>query len=123
MPPLSRKTSMDYLLVMVTIAGLLGVLQTFVIGRHFVIPTGILAATMLTGNLAWFGLAGQRWAKYLLFTIAVLIACHTFFALFWAKTPREMLGVWFLPVYAVVCVGFTLIAATYAQSNRLYRSA
>jgi lipoprotein signal peptidase len=112
--------SIDWCAMLIAVASLLLVLQTFVIGRHFVIPTGVLAVTVVFANLAWCGLQDQRWAKYVLFWLAVLVCCHTFFALFWAKAPRELLGVVFLPIYGATCIASALTAWRYAKSNQLY---
>lgn len=100
---------------------MLAVLQTFIIGRHFVIPTMILVIAVLFGNLARFGAGGQRWAKHTLFWIFVIMACHAFFALFWAKTPRELLGDIFLPLYGTVFVLLTLLCWQYSKRNQLFR--
>ena len=117
---LQWRYTLEWCATLVTIVGLLGVLQTFLVGRHFVIPTGVLAVTVVFANLAWFGFQGQRWANYILFWLAVLVCCHSFFALFWAKAPRELLGVGFLPIYAAICFVSALAAWHYARSNQLY---
>ena len=70
---------LECIAALIAAAGLLGVLQTFVIGKHFLIPTIILSAVLLFGNLAWWGLQGQRWAKYFLFWGAFLLMMHGFF--------------------------------------------
>ena len=62
------------------VAAGLGVLQTFIIGKHFVIPTRVLLLAVFFGNLARFGVQGERWAKHMLFWMFFLVAAHTFFA-------------------------------------------
>ena len=69
---------LECIAALIAAAGLLGVLQTFVIGKHFLIPTIILSAVLLFGNLAWWGLQGQRWAKYFLFWGTFLLTMHGF---------------------------------------------
>ena len=116
----SLQYSLDTVAAIVAVAGLAGVLQTFIIGKHFVIPTMILAATILFANLAGFGYRDNAFAKNVLFWFGVLVACHAFFALFWAKTPREILGAAFLPVYGSAFVVFALLSWQYARRNRLF---
>ena len=99
----------------------LGVVQTFVIGRHFVIPTMVLLLAIVFGNLARFGLKGERWAKHMLFWTFLLMVAHAFFALFWAADarPGALFGAAFYPLYGgfFVIVGGLCIA--YARRNRL----
>lgn len=116
----SLQYSLDTVAAIIAVAGLAGVLQTFIIGKHFVIPTMILAATILFANLARFGYRDNAFAKNVLFWFGVLVACHAFFALFWAKTPREILGAAFLPVYGSAFVLFALLSWQYAKRNRLF---
>lgn len=117
----SLKYSLDLAAVIVAFIGLLGVLQTFIVGRHFVIPTLILILAVIFANLAAFGLRGERWAKHILFWIFTIAACHAFFALFWAKTPREMLGGAFLFLYGAAFVILALLSWQYAKKNELFK--
>ena len=64
---ISLKNSFDCLVAFFALAGVLGVLQTFIIGKHFIIPTMILTVTVLVGNIAWYGFQQKIWAKYVLF--------------------------------------------------------
>ena len=96
-------------------------LQTFVIGKHFLIPTIILSAVLLFGNLAWWGLQGQRWAKYFLFWGTFLLTMHGFFALFWAKKYREILGGAFEPTFVVLVAVLALFCYQYATRNKLFK--
>jgi len=117
------ENSLECVMALLAVAAGLGVLQTFVIGRHFVIPTLVLLLMIFAGNLARFGLQGQRWAKHLLFWLFFLIAAHAFFALFWAGAarPGEFLGVAFYPVYGGVFVGIGCLCWQYAKKNRLFK--
>ncbi|HSG90505.1 MAG TPA: hypothetical protein VLA56_14915 [Pseudomonadales bacterium] len=112
--------SLDWVAALISVVALLAVLQTFAIGRHYIIPTAILVPTVLFGNLARFGLSGRRWAKEILFWIGVIFTAHTFFALFFAKTPRELLGAAFEPVCALVFVASLFAVVQYARRNRLF---
>lgn len=116
----SLKNSFDCLLALLTLVGALGVLQTFIIGKHFIIPTIILAVTILVGNIAWYGFQQKVWAKYLLFWIGFLTSAHFFFALFWAKKYRTLLGGAFEPVCVVVVLIFGLLTYQYARRNALF---
>lgn len=117
---LSQENSLEALAILFAIAAMLGVMQTFIIGKHFVIPTMILVPAILFGNLARFGISGQRWAKHALFWVFFLMACHAFFALFWAAKPREILGDWFLPIYGMVFLVLTTLCSIYAKKNKLF---
>jgi len=116
----SLEYSLDTVAALLAVAGFFGVLQTFIIGKHFVIPTMLLAVTVLFANLARFGYRDKPLAKHILFWVGFLISCHTFFALFWAKTPREMLGDAFMPVYGGLFVVFSLLSWQYARRNRIF---
>ncbi|MDH3439903.1 MAG: hypothetical protein OEM63_04060 [Gammaproteobacteria bacterium] len=113
--------SLEALAALITFGAALGVLQTFIIGKHFVIPTMVLLLVFFFGNLARAGLDDQRWAKHLLFWVFLLMACHTFFALFWAADarPGAAFGAAFYPVYG----GFTVIVGglclNYAKRHSL----
>lgn len=112
--------SLDLVAAAVAIAAIAGVIESFVIGQHFVIPTGILLIAILFGNLARFGFRDAIWAKHILFWFGVVVTCHTFFALFWAKTPRELLGSAFLPFYGASCIAFAYLSWRYAAINRIF---
>lgn len=116
----SLENSLEAIAALFALGATLGVLQTFIIGKHFVIPTMILVFAVLFGNLARFGVRGERWAKHTLFWIFFLMACHAFFALFWAATPREILGGLFLPVYGVAFLVLTGLCWTYSKKNGLF---
>jgi len=119
---LSLAYAFDWLLAAVCVGALIGVLQTFVIGRHFIIPTTILAVAVLAGNLAWYGFRDQPWAKRVLFWSGFLLTCHVFFALFWAKRYRELLGDAFEPVFGVLTLLLVWLCWQYARRNRLFGS-
>lgn len=119
---LSIENSLEALAALIALAALLGVLQTFVIGRHFVIPTMVLLLAIVFGNLARFGLRGERWAKHMLFWLFLLLACHAFFALFWAADarPGALFGAAFYPLYGGFLAVAGGLAAAYAKRNALF---
>ncbi len=118
--------SLDYCLeglaALVSVVAGIGVLHTFVFGRHFVIPTLVLLLAMLFGNLARFGLKDQRWAKHLLFWIFVLAVFHALFALVWARDarPGQLLGDAFYPLYGGFALGVGALCFLYARRNALF---
>ncbi len=116
----SLQHSLELLAVFISAGALLGVLQTFIIGKHFVIPTIILVLAVFFGNLARFGIQGQRWAQHILFWIFAIAACHAFFALFWAKAPRELLGDAFNYAYGASFLLLSFLSWQYAQKNKLF---
>ena len=121
---MSKKLSLAYSMELVAaILGLLAltaVLHTFIIGRHFIIPTVILTVAVLLGNLARYGYRDQRWAKHLLFWFGVILSCHAFFALFWAKAYRSLLGSSFEIVCAAIVLILVFLVWHYARRNRLF---
>lgn len=117
---LSLKHSLEFVAMLVAAASLLGVVQTFVIGRHYVIPTLILFLAVLAGNLARAGYRGQAWAKHVLFWLFFVFTCHTFFALFFAERPRAILGAAFEAVYGTLFVLFAFLVTQYARKNALF---
>ena len=117
---LSLSYSFELMFAAAAVIGLLAVLQTFVIGRHYIIPTGILTVTVLLGNLAYWGFRDLPWAKHVLFWCGFLFTAHTFFALFFSKRYRELLGGAFEPVCVVVTLVFAWLVYQYARKNRLF---
>jgi hypothetical protein len=118
----SLDNALEALATLVALGAGLGVLQTFIIGKHFVIPTMVLLLVIYFGNLARFGLKGERWAKHLLFWTFALMACHAFFALFWAAEarPGALFGAAFYPAYGGFLVVVGGLCFTYARRNRLF---
>jgi hypothetical protein len=113
--------SFDIIFSILAACAVLGVLQTFVIGRHFLIPTVILIAAVLLGNVAWQGFQDRLWAKHVMFWCGFVFASHAFFALFWAQAYREVLGAAFLPVGIAVTGVAAYLLVQYARRNRLFR--
>ena len=118
----SLDNALEALATLVALGAGLGVLQTFIIGKHFVIPTMVLLLVIYFGNLARFGLKGERWAKHMLFWTFALMACHAFFALFWAAEarPGALFGAAFYPAYGGFLIVVGSLCFTYARRNRLF---
>jgi hypothetical protein len=118
----SLKYSMEVIAIFIASGAFLGVLQTFIIGKHFVIPTMILIVAVLFGNLAYYGYKEKRWAKYFLFWFGFILTCYTFFALFWAQKFREILGSSFEYVWAPVVIVIAFLVYHYVKKNELFKS-
>lgn len=115
--------SLDWVAALIALIAIGAVLYTFVVGRHYIIPTAILVPALLFGNLARCGLQGRRWAKELLFWIGVLFTAHLFFALFFAQTPRALLGAAFEPVCGALFLLSAFTVTQYARRNALFGGA
>ena len=107
--------SLEWVTLVAACVAFLAVAYTFIIGKHYVIPTVLLGSAIVLGNLGYHGIQDKLWARSTLFWIAVVICAHTFFALFWAKAPRDLLGQGFIPVYACACLLFGYLASTHAS--------
>lgn len=117
---LSLGNSFDLIFALFAAIGVLAVLQTFIIGQHYIIPSGILALTIVLGNVARFGLAGEGWAKHVLFWCGFLFTAHLFFALFFSKRYPEVLGAVFIPACITLIVVFGFLTVQYARRNRIF---
>jgi len=120
MSKLKLQHGLDWFLALCALTGFLAVLQTFIIGKHYIIPTIILLITVLFGNLAWYGFKQARWANYFNFWLGFIVTAHLFFALFWAKTPRKLLGDVFEPVAIILTIIMFALTWFYARKNKLF---
>lgn len=120
---LSLQHSFDLIAATIAVGAFLGVLQTFVIGKHFIIPTMMLFFCVLFGNLARYGLQGRVWAKQILFWIFFIFTWHAFFALFWAKKYREIFGDSFEYVFSGIVLVFAFLLFRYAKKTNILRVA
>jgi hypothetical protein len=121
MNKLNLRHGLDWLIATFAVFALAGVLQTFIIGKHFIIPTVLLVITILLGNLAWYGFKQVKWAQHLNFWFGFILTCHCFFALFWAKKYRDVLGNAFEPVAVVVTLLLFTITWLYASKNKFFK--
>jgi hypothetical protein len=121
MKKLTLSHGLDWLIALFAVLASLAVLQTFIIGKHFIIPTILLIAAIIIGNLAWFGFKQAKWAQYLNFWCGVILTSHCFFALFWAKKYREILGSAFEPVAVVITLLLLALTWFYAKKNGLFK--
>lgn len=116
----SLRNSFDIIAAVIAAFAVLAVLQTFVIGRHYLIPTMILVWAVLFGNLARYGFAGRRWAKQILFWIFFVFTCHLFFAIFFTQKYREIMGDAWEYVGSGLFVVFAFLTVQYARKNALF---
>ncbi len=116
---LSLQHSFDLIAAIIAAMSFLGVLQTFIIGKHFIIPTMILFVGVLFGNLAYYGYQGRAWAKQILFWMFFIFTWHAFFALFWAKKYREVFGDSFEYVFGSVVIVFGFLLFKYVAANKI----
>ena len=117
----SLKYTFDHLAALVAAAAVIGVVQTFVIGKHYLIPTAILVLAVLFGNLARYGYRDQAWAKVVLYWIGVILNFHVFFALFWSVKYRAILGEAFEYVFAPLTLVLAILVWQYARRNELFK--
>ena len=118
----SLKNSFDLIFAIFTAVSVIAVLYTFVIGRHYIIPSAILAGAVLFGNIAKYGFQDQPWAKQILFWSGFLFTGHAFFALFFAKIYRLWLGDAFEIICGIVVVVFGYLLFEYARRNQILNS-
>ncbi|MDO6488580.1 hypothetical protein Q4503_12770 [Colwellia sp. 6_MG-2023] len=111
---------LNWLMAIFTLLASVAVLQTFIIGRHFIIPTILLVITIFIGNLAWYGFKQAKWAQYITFWCGFILTSHCFFALFWAKKYREILGSAFEPVAVITTLLLFILTWFYARKNQLF---
>jgi hypothetical protein len=118
---MSLHHSLDLIAALVAVAAVLGVVQTFVIGKHFIIPTMILFFAVLFGNLARYGFQDRAWAKQILFWIFSLLTAHVFFALFFTVKYRVIFGEAFEFVFGGMLVALAFLVSNYARKNGILR--
>ena len=117
----SLEHSLELLASIIALGAFLAVLQSFIIGKHYIIPTAWLLLTVLFGNLARSGLRGEYWAQALLFWMFFLATANTFMGIFFAQTPKELLAGAFLPVYILLFAVLAFLTWQYAKRNGIPR--
>ena len=117
---LSLAYALELIFALVAGVGAIATLYTFLVGQHYIIPSVILAGTVICGNLVRYGLQDRLWAKQILFWCGFLFTAHAFMALFFSKRYREILGAAFEPVCVVVIVISMFLVVQYARRNRLF---
>lgn len=117
---LSLTYSLEFVAAILALLAAAAVLHTFIVGRHFIIPTMILTVAIILGNLARYGYRDEWWAKQVLFWFGVVLSSHAFFALFWARAYRSLLGSAFEVVCGAIVLIMVFLVQDYARRNRLF---
>lgn len=117
---IALRHSFDIIAAAITVVAALAVLQTFVIGKHYLIPTMILFWGVLFGNLAFYGFQCRLWAKHILFWLFFVFTCHLFFAIFFSVRYRAILGDAWEYVGSALFAVFAFLTVTYARQNALF---
>tara|TARA_B110000438_G_scaffold196170_1_gene187747 strand:+ start:69 stop:434 length:366 start_codon:yes stop_codon:yes gene_type:complete len=112
--------SFDLIVLLLVTLGILLVFQTFIIGHHYIIPTGILMLSVIFGNLAYYGFKNNRFAKKILFWLFFVFTLHLFFALFFSVKYRTILGNSFEPVCIINILAFSYLLIQYERKNNLF---
>ena len=115
----SLKNTWDLAAAVLAVVTFVAAMYQFVIGQHYMIPTMILLWTVLFGNLARFGLRGDRWAKHVLFWFGFLMSCMAFMGIIFAQRPKELLGTFFLPIWVVIFILVAFLTWQYREKNEL----
>jgi signal peptidase I len=112
--------SFDLIVSLLVTLGILLVVQTFIIGHHYIIPTGILMLSVIFGNLVYYGFKNNRFAKKILFWLFFVFTLHLFFALFFSVKYRTILGNSFEPVCIINILVFSYLLIQYERKNNLF---
>ena len=117
---ISYKNTFDLIILMMTAVGFFAVIETFIVGKHYIIPTAILFLTIVLGNLSYYGIQGRRGAKKILFWIFFLFDVHLFFALFFSVKYRVILGSNFEIICIINILVFSYLLFKYIKKNHLF---
>lgn len=117
---LNYHNSLEWITAFITCLLVVAVIETFIIGKHFIIPTIILTFSILLGNLSAYALIGKLWAKRMIFWLYFIFTSHLFFALFWAKKYREILEHAFVPIFLITFLLFAFLLIQYKRNNKLF---
>ena len=117
---ISYKNTFDLIILIMTVIGFFAVMQTFILGKHYIIPTAILFLTIILGNLSYYGLQGRRAAKKILFWAFFLFDVHLFFALFFSVKYRTILGSNFEIICIINIIVFSYLLVKYIKKNHLF---
>lgn len=116
---LSPKYSLEMTAIAISAVAFVQVLYQFIVGRHYIIPTMILFICVLFGNLGRHGLNDKLWAKHVLFWFGVILSSFLFFGIFFAQTPKQVLGGAFLPVFIALFALYAFLTLQYKRTNKL----
>ena len=117
---ISVKNSFDLIIGLIAFIGFLAVIETFIFGKHYIIPTAILLITIVLANLSFYGIREKRSAKKIIFWIFFLFDMHLFFALFFSVKYRVLLGNIFEVVCSLLIVILSYLLVKYQKQNALF---
>lgn len=115
----SLKNSMEIIASLIAAGAFLQVVYQFAIEGHYLIPTVILFVCVVFGNLARHGFRGALWAKHMLFWFGFIITWCVFFGIFFAVTPRTLLGGAFEVVFIALFLFLAFLTLQYRTKNNL----
>ncbi len=118
---LTKQHCLEVVAGLIALIFFLIVLESFVIGKHYIMPTIYLVVTIIFGNLAYYGFKGYVWAKSILFWLFFLFSAHVFFAIFYTQRYREILGGAWEPVGSLLFIILAFGLYVYASSNALFK--
>ena len=114
------KHSFDLIVFIIAILGFCSVIQTFFIGKHYIIPTALLSFSIISGNLTYYGFKENRIAKKILYWLFFTLTTHLFFALFFSVKYRTLLGDYFEPICILNILIFGYLLFKYNKKNKLF---
>tara|TARA_Y100000768_G_scaffold193082_1_gene144802 strand:+ start:868 stop:1233 length:366 start_codon:yes stop_codon:yes gene_type:complete len=114
------KNSFDLIIGLIAFIGFLAVLETFIFGKHYIIPTAILFITIILANLSFYGFKKYRIAKKIMFWLFFLLDMHLFFALFFSVKYRALLGNFFEIVCSFLVIILSYLLLKYQKQNELF---
>ena len=117
---ISVENSFDLIIGVLAFIGFLAVLQTFIFGKHYIIPTAILFVTIMLANLSFYGFRKNRIAKKIMFWLFLLLDVHLFFALFFSVKYRALLGNYFEIVCSFLVLILSYMLLKYQKQNELF---
>ena len=112
--------SFDLIVGVIAFIGFLAVIETFIFGKHYIIPTAILSMTIMLANLSFYGFRKNRIAKKLMFWLFLLLDVHLFFALFFSVKYRALLGNYFEIVCSFLVLILSYMLLKYQKQNELF---
>ena len=116
----SVENSFDLIIGAIAFIGFFAVLETFIFGKHYIIPTAILFVTILLANLSFYGYRNNRIAKKIMFWLFFLLDMHLFFALFFSVKYRALLGNYFEIVCSLLVLILSYMLLKYQKQNELF---
>ena len=116
----SVENSFDLIVGVIAFIGFLAVIETFIFGKHYIIPTAIFFMTIVLANLTFYGFRKNRIAKKIMFWLFFLLDAHLFFALFFSVKYRTLLGNFFEMICSFLLLILSYMLLKYQKQNELF---